>query len=86
MKYEMRYSTIYSTQIQNDNKTLKFNIENDIYADGCILNIREFIESIKYTGPTKNGLFYRITSIEELNELRQKFNQLFDAAEKQFNK
>lgn len=86
MKYEMRYSTIYSTQIQNDNKTLKFNIENDIYADGCILNIREFIESIKYTGPTKNGLFYRITSIEELNELRQKFNQLFDTAEKQFNK
>lgn len=86
MKYEMRYSTIYSTQIQNDNKTLKFNIENDIYADGCILNIREFIESIKYTGPTKNGLFYRIASIEELNELRQKFNQLFDAAEKQFNK
>lgn len=86
MKYEIRYSTIYSTQIQNDNKTLKFNIENDIYADGCILNIREFIESIKYTGPTKNGLFYRITSIEELNKLRQKFNQLFDAAEKQFNK
>ena len=84
MAYTIRYSTIYSDSLQVDrNKTLKFNLESDMYADGCVINVREFIESMKDTGPTKNGLFYHLNSIEELNEIQQKFNELFNEARKQ---
>jgi len=82
--YNNRFNTVKNISINIDEfKTLNFKIEQDKYTNDFAINIRQFIQTKSYSGPTKNGLFIKISSYEEFTQLKEAFNELFDSMEDQ---
>ena len=81
--YNNRFNTIKNIPINiDDSKIFNFNLEQDKFTDEFVINIRQFIKTQSYTGPTKNGLFIKISSYKEFLKLKEAFNELFDSIEK----
>ena len=84
INYSQRFNTIKSIPVNiDDSKMLNFKLEQDAITNEFALNIRQFIKTQTYTGPTKNGLFIKISSYEEFLKLKEAFNELFDNIEEQ---
>lgn len=84
INYNNRFNTIKNISVDIDeSKTLDFKLEQDKYTDEFAINIRQFIQTKNYSGPTKNGLFIKISSYEEFLKLKEAFNELFDNIEEQ---
>lgn len=82
--YNNRFNTIKNISVAiDDSKIFNFNLEQDKFTDEFVINIRRFIKTQSYTGPTKNGLFIKISSYEEFLKLKEAFNELFDSIEEQ---
>jgi len=84
INFNDRFNTIKNISVDIDkSKTLNFKIERDKYANEFAINIRQFIQTKSYSGPTKNGLFIKISSYDEFTQLKEAFNELFNDLEEQ---
>ena len=85
LTYQNRFNNLFITDINTeDARTFKIKLEQDKYTNDLVINIRQFIDSSKYSGPTKNGLFYKISSYEDFNALKNSLNILFNEIENHF--
>lgn len=51
-------------------------VQNNLTGD-VALSARQFVESAKYSGPTKNGFYQVISSAEDFALLEESFSELF---------
>lgn len=76
--WENTFQTLFTQSFSNEeNKKWKFTVELDKNTNELIMNVRQFVSTNKYTGPTKNGFFCRFSSVEDIESLEQMFNSLF---------
>lgn len=84
MAWADNFNVIDSKEIPSDgNKVWKFALEEHKTKGTLQINVREFSNNPDgYTGPTKNGIVKKISSLEELEEFQREFNSFFDKAKK----
>lgn len=87
--WQDKFNTLASNKLELEgNKEWRFAVEEDKNKGTIQLNARLFsvaTEEGKYSGPTKSGFIYPINSLEDIEKLRNAFNEMFDNAAKLFN-
>ena len=78
-------NTLYQSELPiNETRTWKFSLEEHKVKGTLQLNVRLFKTTPNYTGPTKSGFVYPITSLEELEKFQSAFNDYFENIKSKF--
>lgn len=79
------YNVLYQSELPiDDNKVWKFALEEHKVKGTLQLNVRLFKQTPNYSGPTKSGFIYPITSLNELNQFQSALNNYFENIKSKF--
>lgn len=68
------FKTLVSETLEINQETeLRFKLDENTRNGNLILQIREFKTGGEYIGPTRNGVTYRVESVEDVDALEEKF-------------